>query len=957
MTGILPLAFTYPWVLAGLLLLPAIWWLLRLTPPRPQEITFPPLRLLFDITKHEEMPQRSPWWLTLLRLLLAALVILAMAGPVWHPARGLPSGNDTLYLIIDNGWTSAKSWESQSELASNLLQDAERNGQAVVFAATAEGPTQVLTPGSAVEALDRLRALEPRPWFPVREDILEGLGKSIETTPPGTVIWISDGTAEQGLTDAAAPSTSDRFAKALVALTDPAPVSVYTGLDVPLGLKGLNNNADALSVTVLRRPDQPETSARVQASDLKGLVLGEATAQFAQGETEAVATFTLPSELRNDIARLDITGERAAGAVQLVDDSWRRRTVGLIAGQSGDLAQPLLSPLYYLRRALGPFSDVRIPREPDLDLAIPDLIEQGVSVIVLADVGRLPPAAVDRLGGWVREGGTLLRFSGPRTAGGTDELVPVQLRSGGRTLGGALSWKQPQKLAPFLPDSPFAGIQIPEEVTVSRQVLAEPSPDLPDRTWAMLEDGTPLVTARGLGRGSIVLFHVTADTAWSNLPLSGVFVDMLRRILTVSNAFTAAEQDSASSSDTASVSTQRSSFPPLRLLDGHGTFTSPAADIAPILSARFDQTRASRKTPPGLYGTEDGFRALNLLMPDAHLLPLTLEDLGSRVEALSYPTEESSDLRTPIFSLAFILACLDALAVILLAGGLTRLNRRLGRRMAAFAFLVAGSFTLLALCTGQPALAQSSEEDMRAMEASLETHLAYVITGKDDLDAASQSGLYGLSRYLADRTALEPGAPIGVDISKDELAFFSLLYWPVDPDANKPDAATMSRIDTYMRNGGTILFDTRDQFIAGTTPGATSPATLKLREILDGLDIPPLEPVPADHVLTKSFYLLDNFPGRYSGSPLWVESMEGAGAGRPVRGGDGVSPLLISGNDFAAAWAMDESGRYLYPTVPNDPLQREYAFRSGVNIVMYTLTGNYKADQVHIPDLLERLGQ
>ena len=76
-----------------------------------------------------------------------------------------------------------------------------------------------------------------------------------------------------------------------------------------------------------------------------------------------------------------------------------------------------------------------------------------------------------------------------------------------------------------------------------------------------------------------------------------------------------------------------------------------------------------------------------------------------------------------------------------------------------------------------------------------------------------------------------------------------------------------------------------------------------------------------------------------------------------MRTGDGVSPIIITSNDFASAWAMDDNGNFLYSTVPADNLQREHAFRTGINIVMYMLTGNYKSDQVHIPALLERLGQ
>jgi hypothetical protein len=215
-----------------------------------------------------------------------------------------------------------------------------------------------------------------------------------------------------------------------------------------------------------------------------------------------------------------------------------------------------------------------------------------------------------------------------------------------------------------------------------------------------------------------------------------------------------------------------------------------------------------------------------------------------------------------------------------------------------------------------------------------------------------------LSEFLTWRTTLEPGQPVGLDISKDELSFYPIIYWPVSASAPMPSSAAISRIDAYMRAGGTVLFDTRDQFSSLDT-GATSPNGERLQAILANIDIPPLEPVPEDHVLTRSFYLLTNFPGRYNGSPLWVESRQGAA--KTTSGlsssGDGVTPIMITGNDFAGAWAVDAQGAPVLPTVPPDELQREHAFRSGVNIMMYMLTGNYKADQVHVPALLERLGQ
>jgi hypothetical protein len=253
------------------------------------------------------------------------------------------------------------------------------------------------------------------------------------------------------------------------------------------------------------------------------------------------------------------------------------------------------------------------------------------------------------------------------------------------------------------------------------------------------------------------------------------------------------------------------------------------------------------------------------------------------------------------------------------------------------------------------------------MKSTLETKLAYVVTGDAETDAVSKSGLSGLTLFLAQRTALEAAEPVGLDIARDELNFFPLIYWPIAPGAAKPSPQALARIDAYMKQGGTVLFDTRDAIEA--PPGAggetRSPGMAALRQIVSALDIPELEPVPKDHVLTKTFFLLQDFPGRFTSGQLWVEALPsdpdseeiGGRPARPARAGDGVSSIIITSNDLAGAWAMRPDGQALLPMGSSEPRQREMAYRAGVNIVMYTLTGNYKADQVHVPALLERLGQ
>jgi hypothetical protein len=233
-----------------------------------------------------------------------------------------------------------------------------------------------------------------------------------------------------------------------------------------------------------------------------------------------------------------------------------------------------------------------------------------------------------------------------------------------------------------------------------------------------------------------------------------------------------------------------------------------------------------------------------------------------------------------------------------------------------------------------------------AQDAALQTHLAYVVTGDAALDSTSLSGLRGLSDYVNDHTAAEMAAPVGVTPGRDDLSFYPLIYWPISAAANASPAFTAS-LNDYMRHGGIVVIDTR----SGGGEGAFSPGSdAALRRVSEGLDVPILAPLTNGHVLARAFYLLSDFPGRYDGATVWVQRDQD-------RSNDSVSPVIIGANDWAAAWAIDDDGRPLFATIPGGARQRVLAWRFGVNLVMYALTGNYKGDQVHVPAILQRLGQ
>lgn len=940
MLAIGPLAFAAPWMLLGLVAVPAIWWLLRISPPLPKRVRFPAIRLLVGLTQEQETPAHTPLWLLLLRSMLAIIVVLALSSPLWNPAPGT-SGTGPLLIVVDNGWAAASHWRQRSNMLSDLIASARRDDRLVLVTGTApttSSPALDYAPANDAAAL--ARALAPMPLIPDRANLLTRLKASPALRKKPQIVWLSDG-IDYGNAEAFATGLGDLASDAGVELVEPKPE------DRPLALLPPAIEGDAFTATVVRAADKTMRNGSVHAVNAQGGVLGSAPFTLDPGAAEAKASIKLPLDLRNKVSRVEIAGETSAGATSLIDERLRRRTVGLVSGSQVGEGQQLLSDLYYLDRAIGPYAVIRHAAGNDAGSSpISDLISSPLSVLILADIGNLTMTDRQALTAWVQNGGVLVRFAGPKLAslGQTlvsDQLMPVPLRMGGRALGGALSWTTPQHLAPFEPSSPFAGLNVPNDVTITQQVLAEPTIDLGSYTWARLEDGTPLVTAAKRDKGLVVLFHVTANTSWSNLPLSGLYVDMLRRVIAMSQGVNVTETKADGNEATLS---------PVRTLDGFGRLGAPPPMATPVPAAHFDETPASPRHPPGLYGPSDDPRALNLARPGMTLA--TLSALSRVAIRHVYAETAEMELRAPLLALGLILIIIDGIAALYVTGLFDATPIRRRRRLNLLP-VIAAMIVATALIHPSPAEADESVGNF-ALEAATNTRLAYVLTGDSNVDAVSRAGLEGLSQVLRARTSFDAAPPIGVDVSHDELAFFPLLYWPMTVGQDDLSPETLARINNYMEHGGTILFDTRDQDRA--LSGVTGSGQGTLQRLIGKLDLPTLAPVPTDHVLTKSFYLMQDFPGRWAGGTLWVENSNTLRDPQGGRSNDGVSAIIVGSNDYASAWALDAAGRPMFPCEPGGERQREQAFRFGVNLVMYTLTGNYKSDQVHIPALLQRLG-
>jgi hypothetical protein len=927
------LTFLTPWLLSALLGLPVLWLLLRAVPPAPIRRFFPGVILLLGLRDKTQISDRTPWWLLLIRMLALGLIILGLAGPLLNPQSTTIKRSDLL-ILLDGGWAAARDWQAHQFLLDRVLNQAARDGRPVAIVRLTTPSTPVFQ--SAQSWQERLPGLAPTPWVPdasKMQTALQGLNDQ-----PFDSLWLSDGLAQTGR------------AALLSALQNRGDVEVIETEQTLFALEPAKLSDGIITLHAIRLPNTVDQSVTIRAhgTDPNGRsqIISTITTAFTESATRIPVQFSLPAELRERVSRFDIVGQTSAAGVSLTGNSLLRREVALISEGADREGLELLSPLHFIAKAYAPSAELLSGDLTTLLPANPDLV-------VLADIAKLSTTEETALGQWVAEGGLLLRFAGPRLATSdlsrTTEhpLMPVRLRAGGRTVGGAMSWGAPKSLAAFAPNSPFFGLEIPNDVRVSAQVLAQPDPSLSQRVIAMLADGTPLVTRKQSGKGQIVLFHVTANAEWSSLPLSGLFVQMLERL-----------SQSVAGSEPDMKSLQGTIWQPSQMLSAQGQL-EPATRLAGIAAEKLFDAPLSAEIRPGLYTHAKEQVARNVIGPDSRLLPAIWPN-GTNLRGLS------DRLETPLGGWCLILALLILLVDVLATLSLS------GRLVSTVAVLC----LLATLSSTGPACAQDDGAEARtpatngnagaavsekAWQASSELTLAYVVTGNSKVDAISKAGLNGLSQTLFARTSVEPAAPVGLDLERDMLMFYPLLYWPITADQPTPSSKAYRKLNAFLKSGGMIVFDTRDGDIAGF--GTSSPNSLRLQKITYGIDIPALEPMPQDHVLTRAFYLLQDFPGRYTQRDIWVESAPQAvekAAGMPFRNlNDGVSPVIIGGNDWAAAWAVDAQGKQMFPIGRNasDSRQRELAYRFGINLVMHVLTGNYKSDQVHVPALLDRLGQ
>ena len=880
--------------------------------------------MLLGLRDRNATPSSAPLWFRLLRLAAVAFIILGFSGPVLNPSSfRLPPGESPVAIVLDGSWAEAEDWGSRIERARSIIREARNASRPVALVLLSDHPGGVLDIRNPEDWLTELSVLQPNAWEPDESAVAAWL-QTVHLEAFDT-FWFTDGLHRPG---------RDTLIKTLESFGQLKVVEADRNITA---LRPPSVDSGTATVTVLRSSPGSEEVIDIEAhgTDPAGntVVLERSTSVFGPDDVAASAEFHLRSEIRNRIARFQVVGPSTAGTVIHTAGSLSRPVIGLYQGRQSEEGLELLSPLHFLRHAMGTTADL-------VEGELGSLLARDPHAIVLADVAALSRAETEDLTSWVESGGILLRFAGPRMAmqaevlSDDDPLMPVDLRYGGRSFGGTMTWVNAQGLRPFEPESPFYGLDVPGDVRVRTQVLALPGSLLEERVLASLKDGTPLVTRKYMGAGQVVLFHVNANAEWSDLPLSQLFIDMLERMAVIAGpGFGSLEP---SDLDASWRLTQAITYDGLLI---------PATDLVEVSGQDLVDRGRSPAVPPGLYEHEGRSHILNTIAEDRILQPSVWP---SELEVLSLVTEHELQLTGWLLGLAILLIGGEALASLLIVGKLRR-----HRASASSGTALAALFVLLV--PAEPVA--ETALDLAAMAAG-ETRLAFVRTGDARADYISEWGLRGLSAALVDRTTIRTAEPVAVAIEEDEIAYFPLLYWPITYDQEIPSEEAASRINRYLRLGGMIVFDTRDA--DRSAMNAVTVNQDRLYEIARVLDLPELEPLPRDHVLTRSFYLLADFPGRHVGGPIVVEATTGMNRDEALLQGtknDGVTPVVIGGNDWASAWAAGPDGRFLFPIGRDGSgeRQREAALRFGINLVMHALTGNYKSDQLHIYEIMLRL--
>ena len=896
------LAFTNYYALLGLLALPLVFLIVKLFPPTPKKIFFSSFYLIDKIDKISVAKKKIPFWLLVYRLILIILIILFFCEPYLNISEKKSDENVNNYIIVaDIGWSISKEWDKFKKTVNAISIEAEKKNKTVSFyhSNTADNFKPKVFKSSK-DINQYLKNLNPVPWQ-FEKSYLKEIIKNNDNFKNNKVFFIFSKFDRKNYSKQIEDlDFIDKKVKNKI-LIDPVESIIF--------FKNINISKENIKFEIARHALlKPNTKFTIRITNIKNQLVFKKDFMLEKNQSVFYYNEKFPLKVMNQMHKIEIVEQNHAGAKYYFDDYSKKRKIGIFAENYSYKENPLLSPVYYLEKSL---KEDNILTIGSLDY----LIKLNCSVIIVPDKGNIPEKDHLILSNWLNNGGTLIRFSSTKLAKSNANFLPSSnLFMSVRNVGRTLSLAEMLKINPFKKTSIFHGLPVPKDIVFKKQLIVD-NDNSNLQIVASLSDKTPLVSLGKRNRGKVFLFHVTANNDWSNLPISSLFAGMLQRIILLS------EKNITESITNLSLTKEINSF---------GDLKNTIRNYTVKDSAVLKKVAPSKKFPPGIYENKELTVALNLSnkISDKHFK----NSFDKRYRILSNFTEQIIDLRPFLIKIILLMFITDMIISMILQNHFKFISFFYKKKSIMSIF-----FFLILFVNSDSVYSENLLND---------TYLAYIKTNDEKLNAISYSGLNTIKNLLETRTSVSPKAVIEIDIIKDPIYSIPFLYWPLSKDLIEINIKTETKIKNYLANGGMILFDvigfSRENF------SLENSKFKKIENFLSSIEANNLTPITKDHTLTKSFYLLKKFPGRWDNKNLLIESSN-------LEVNDGVSSVILGFNDWASAWALDNNNNPIFPVVPGGERQREISYRFGINITMYALTGNYKSDQIHFKSILNRL--
>ena len=890
------ISFVYPYLLFIALFLPFIWIFLKTSPPLPNLKKFPAIIFLAKKKSLDQTPEKISYPMVILRLVILIFLIIGFSQPQINKANNNQIQN---LIVLDNSWLSGTSWIDRKQKIIELIQSQEselNNFSIITTTEFSKGNFFNLYNKKPSEIIEFVSSLEPLSWEPNYSLLYKKLKENKRIYD--NIYWFTE-----PLIDKDKESLYSYLSKKNLKIIKSSEKKI---LPIVKFSQKENNTYEF----VISHPLNIFSEGVIDSFDQEKNLLYRVPYEGKSIQKNEIfftkIYINIPLSIREKISYFQINKINSSATKIYLNKIQTKKTIGIVSINQNEKALKFNSGNYFVDKAL----DNKFEIKKD---SLENLIDMKLKLLFVDDLFLINKLIDAKIISWVKKGGTLIKFGGTNTINNMLDESESSLKDNfsltGRIINvdSQLSLKKSLKISNISINSPLYGLTVPDDIKVKQYIESQPSVTSKKiNIWLSLENGTPLISSISLQKGKIIFFHIPSNATWSNLPLSYFFLEIIERIINQTQG-EKLKKDKI--------------LKPFLNLNAMGELVKPSAQSLNIDNKIIkDSVKVNYDYPPGLYKDNEDFYALNQsdnLYYDFKIV----KDFKSQ------GFQEITNNRTlnfkPFFLIsAFFLFFLDTLVTLFLRQ-LLKIERT--KFLLVILILIFSS--------------SNSHSKSLDIEKVMSNKIGYIVTGNDKVDKITHNGLKVLSKFISSKTAAIFSEPTPIDLKEDKLLYYPIIYWPTDSGLNE----LPKKIKRFLNDGGLLLIDCKlDELNFMINKCLDS-----FQKLLKNNQIGQFKEIDEKHAMSKSFYIINNFPGRKNNSIYFATTELGDF--------DNTASVIIGNNDWVGAWAKNENNEFLFSLLQNDLKQRNVSFKFGVNLLIYSLTGNYKTDQVHIPEFLKRI--